>query len=99
MPKPKTLLARAAAAAGYKTIEIQMGAGLLPKDIANSTRTKSSTRTIRINSDATGPGNRFAHPRYDVLTRRQGLTRRANHLHMFNIKNLKPAPGNWSRAF
>jgi len=45
------------------------------------------------------PGNRFAHPRYDVLTRRQGLTRRANHLHMFNIKNLKPAPGNWSRAF
>jgi hypothetical protein len=43
-----------AAAAGYKTIEIQMGAGLLPKDIADSTRTNSSTRTIRINSDATG---------------------------------------------
>jgi hypothetical protein len=43
-----------AAAAGYTTIEIQMGAGLLPGDIADSTRTNSSTRTIRINSDATG---------------------------------------------
>src|SRR5713226_5106701 len=47
-------LETAAAAAGYKTIEIQMGAGLLPKDVVNSTRTNSSTRTIRINSDATG---------------------------------------------
>jgi hypothetical protein len=47
-------LEAAAAAAGYKTIEIRMGAGLLPGDIADSTRTNSSTRTIRINSDATG---------------------------------------------
>jgi hypothetical protein len=47
-------LEAAATAAGYKTIEIQMGAGLLPGDIADSTKTDSSTRTIRINSDATG---------------------------------------------
>jgi hypothetical protein len=47
-------LEAAAAAAGYKTIEIQMGANLLPKGIADSTRTNSSTRTIRINSDASG---------------------------------------------
>jgi hypothetical protein len=56
-------LKAAAAAAGYTTIEIQMGAGLLPGDIANSTRTNSSTRTIKINSDATaswGVGGRQA---------------------------------------
>jgi hypothetical protein len=47
-------LEAAAAAAGYKTIEIQMAADLLPGDIADSTKTDSSTRTIRINSDATG---------------------------------------------
>jgi hypothetical protein len=29
----------------------------------------------------------------------QYLTRRANHRHMFNIARIKPAPGNWSRAF
>ena len=45
-------LEAAAAAAGYTTIEIKMGAGLLPGDIANSTKTNSSTRTILINSDA-----------------------------------------------
>jgi hypothetical protein len=47
-------LEAAAAAAGYRTIEIQMGAGLLPREIAKSERTDPSTRTIRINSDATG---------------------------------------------
>jgi hypothetical protein len=47
-------LEAAAAAAGYKTIEIQMGPGLLPRAIADSTRTDPTTRTIRINSDATG---------------------------------------------
>jgi len=44
----------AATAAGYKTIEIQMGPGLLPGDVADSSKTNSSTRTIRISSDATG---------------------------------------------
>jgi hypothetical protein len=47
-------LEAAAAARGYKTIEIQMGAGLLKNNIADSQKTGSSTRTIRINSDATG---------------------------------------------
>jgi hypothetical protein len=47
-------LETAAVAAGYTTIEIEMGAGLLPGDIADSTKTNSFTRTIRINSDATG---------------------------------------------
>jgi hypothetical protein len=47
-------LEAAAAAAGYTTIEIQMGAGLLKKDIADSERIDSTTRRIRINSDATG---------------------------------------------
>jgi hypothetical protein len=47
-------LEAAAVAAGYTTIEIKMGAGLLPGDIADSTKTNSFTRTIRINSDATG---------------------------------------------
>jgi hypothetical protein len=47
-------LEAAAAAAGYTTIEIEMGAGLLPGGIAKSTKTNSSTRTILINSDATG---------------------------------------------
>jgi hypothetical protein len=46
-------LEAAAAAAGCTTIEIRMGANLLPGDIADSTKTDSSTRTIRINSDAT----------------------------------------------
>jgi hypothetical protein len=27
------------------------------------------------------------------------LTCRANHLHMFIIAGIEPAPGNWSRAF
>ena len=49
-------LEAAAAARGYKTIEIQMGAGLLKNNIADSQKTGSSTRTIRINSDATGRG-------------------------------------------
>ncbi len=44
----------AATAAGYKTIEIQMGAGLLKNSIGDSQKTGPSTRTIRINSDATG---------------------------------------------
>jgi hypothetical protein len=47
-------LEAAAVAAGYKTIQIQMGADLLPRGIADSTRTDPTTRTIRINSDATG---------------------------------------------
>jgi hypothetical protein len=47
-------LEAAAAAAGYTTIEIRMGAGLLSGNIADSRKTDSSTRTIRINSDATG---------------------------------------------
>jgi hypothetical protein len=44
----------AAAAAGYTMIEIQMSAGLLPTDRADSTRTNSFTRTLRINSDESG---------------------------------------------
>jgi hypothetical protein len=44
----------AAVAAGYKTIEIRMGANVLQTSIADSIRTDPSTRTIRINSDATG---------------------------------------------
>ena len=47
-------LEAAAAAAGYTMIEIQMSAGLLPTDIADSTRTNSFTRTLRINSDESG---------------------------------------------
>jgi hypothetical protein len=56
-------LEAAAAAAGYTTIEIRMAANLLPGDIADSTKTDSSTRTIRINSDVTaswGVGRRQA---------------------------------------
>lgn len=45
-------LEAAAAAAGYTTIELQMGAGLLPGEIADSTRVNSTTRKIRMNSDA-----------------------------------------------
>jgi hypothetical protein len=30
---------------------------------------------------------------------RKDLPRRANHLHMFTIARIKPAPGNRSRAF
>ena len=44
----------AATARGYKTIEVQMGAGLLPGDVADSYDPNSSTWRIRINSDATG---------------------------------------------
>jgi hypothetical protein len=47
-------LETAAAAAGYKTIEIRMGAGVLRHNIADSLQTDPSTRTIRINSDVTG---------------------------------------------
>src|SRR2546422_6835849 len=47
-------LEEAAAAAGYKTIEIRMGADLLPGNIADSIKTDPTTRTIRMNSDATG---------------------------------------------
>lgn len=46
----------AAAARGYKTIEVQMGAGLLPGDVADSYDPNSSIWRIRINSDATGTG-------------------------------------------
>lgn len=56
-------LEAAAAAAGYTTIEIQMGAGLLPSNIADSTRINPATRKIRINSDASaswGVGGRQA---------------------------------------
>src|SRR5258708_33162337 len=47
-------LETAAAAAGYKTIEIQMGAGLAKASIAGSQPTDSGTWQIQINSDATG---------------------------------------------
>jgi hypothetical protein len=47
-------LEASAVAAGNKTIEIQMGAGLLKDDIADSSQVDSSTRRIRINSDASG---------------------------------------------
>jgi hypothetical protein len=47
-------LEAAAAARGYKTIEIQMGAGLSKASIASSQPTDSSTWQITINSDATG---------------------------------------------
>jgi hypothetical protein len=43
-------LESAAASAGYRTIEIQMGAGLLKGDIANSGPVNSSTWGMRINS-------------------------------------------------
>ena len=47
-------LEAAAAAAGYNTIEIQIGACILRDNIADSIKTGPSTRTIRINSDVTG---------------------------------------------
>lgn len=53
----------AALAAGYTLIEIEMGAGLLSDNIADSTRINSTTRRIRINSDVTaswGVGGRQA---------------------------------------
>lgn len=56
-------LEAAALAAGYTTVEIEMGAGLLSDNIADSTRINSTTRRIRINSDVTaswGVGGRQA---------------------------------------
>jgi hypothetical protein len=47
-------LEAAAAAAGYKTIEIRMGAGLSKASIAGSQPTDFNTWQITINSDATG---------------------------------------------
>lgn len=50
----RALLEAAAAAAGYKTIEIRMGAGLSKASIAGSQPTDFNTWQITINSDATG---------------------------------------------
>jgi len=46
-------LEAAALAAGYTTIEIEMGPNLLPSNIADSTRIDSTTRKIRINANVT----------------------------------------------
>jgi len=45
-------LEAAAAAAGYTTVEVQMGAGLVPGGIARMDRVNSTTRQIVVNSDA-----------------------------------------------
>jgi hypothetical protein len=45
-------LETAAVAAGYTTIEIQMGPSLVPGEIARTSRVNSATRKILINSDA-----------------------------------------------
>jgi hypothetical protein len=47
-------LEAAAAAAGYRTIEIRMGADLLKGGVADSGEINSTTWGLRINSDATG---------------------------------------------
>src|SRR5450756_1077179 len=47
-------LEAAAVAAGYKTIEIQMGAGFLKDDVADSGEINPTTWGLRINSDTTG---------------------------------------------
>jgi len=47
-------LEAAAVAAGYKTIEIRMGAGLRKGGVADSGEINSTTWGLRINSDATG---------------------------------------------
>jgi hypothetical protein len=47
-------LEAAAVVAGYKTIEVRMGAGLLKGEVADSGEINSTTWGIRINSDATG---------------------------------------------
>ncbi len=47
-------LEASAAAAGYATIEIRMGAGLLKDNLADSGKVNSSTWGMRINSDTSG---------------------------------------------